>query len=991
MSAIIARTVNSASELRLYTPAQTSEVYEMKGFTTPGDGGGGLFRWDAASTASDDGSNIFAVAGVATGRWIRITGHIQRVPTLAVLRTLTPPGNGATVWVERHGAIAEDPGQERYVGGGMFKYDTSYTTSTFGAPFTTVFASGDDDGAIIKPATVDAGSAGRWVRVAAAEGHTNVAWYGACGLGTTGRTWDDIEPIQRAIFSANGRYLSQSQKGVVFPSGEYYVSKAIIVPYYTEVRGENFPSIIGPVGGTLMQVGLDGVKIRDFRFYGGKHHVKLYGDTWYTAVDYYHYLNPTYTGNVTAVISGCHFIGASGPAIYQDFNSTYPAYNRSFWAPLMVEGFYANTASLYWGFGDDVRFHHGEINHNPMYGSLKYKDCILSDGYVAGCINGPGVLEVSNMRIQCNEATPTVTRKNATTNGNASGEITVSDATNFLQYARVVVDSSTQPPIHAIIRSKVGNVLTLEHPDTHALLDLSGYLTADTAFVKLVRMTFLLAPHDGAGNVRMSHIFAGDATQVCLFRQRAGTLYGIAMPHDAGDISLDLDDVASGWGIDGYWYECHSVLPGRISVDEHLTYSTYGNSWGVWLASTIDLAAEVYDRDPARFSGATDPGLGFIFRGTGHTVDTFRFCQSTLADNESQMPTSFVDVTRWFVPFYRISPFDESLTKTYISHNQNNLFSPGVIDGHDMPYRSFSSAAEIWVDDTLLGRPIGGWTILAQNAWFSVYSADWGVGLPSGVYTFSFYTRVSKPVSFRLGVQFASPRGGTTYSTLGSRLIDPYTGYQRIAFSFYWPGGATPWRLGIFAYNLELNTDLYLGLFAVHKGHFPAPYTAPVDNAASPTTQITLPRVFGEYRNTAAPTAGTYVAGDVVWNATPTSGAPLGWVCVSSGTPGTWLHFGALGDFASVVVTSASQSVTAGVNTDVLCNRNGTVTVTLPASPTHRQCVRVKDAYGGAAANNITVNANGKTIDGYDYTVISGNYQAITLVYDSTLGRWVAI
>ena len=38
----------------------------------------------------------------------------------------------------------------------------------------------------------------------------------------------------------------------------------------------------------------------------------------------------------------------------------------------------------------------------------------------------------------------------------------------------------------------------------------------------------------------------------------------------------------------------------------------------------------------------------------------------------------------------------------------------------------------------------------------------------------------------------------------------------------------------------------------------------------------------------AAPLSGSYVTGDVVWNSIPTSGAPLGWVCTISGTPGTW-------------------------------------------------------------------------------------------------------
>jgi hypothetical protein len=39
------------------------------------------------------------------------------------------------------------------------------------------------------------------------------------------------------------------------------------------------------------------------------------------------------------------------------------------------------------------------------------------------------------------------------------------------------------------------------------------------------------------------------------------------------------------------------------------------------------------------------------------------------------------------------------------------------------------------------------------------------------------------------------------------------------------------------------------------------------------------------------PTAGTYSQGDIVWNTRPAKGSVLGWVCVKSGSPGTWADF----------------------------------------------------------------------------------------------------
>jgi|Laugrespbdmm15sd_2_1035082.scaffolds.fasta_scaffold01120_9 hypothetical protein len=43
------------------------------------------------------------------------------------------------------------------------------------------------------------------------------------------------------------------------------------------------------------------------------------------------------------------------------------------------------------------------------------------------------------------------------------------------------------------------------------------------------------------------------------------------------------------------------------------------------------------------------------------------------------------------------------------------------------------------------------------------------------------------------------------------------------------------------------------------------------------------------------PSIGIYTKGDVCWNAEPHDGNYVGWICVVSGNPGTWLPFGAIG------------------------------------------------------------------------------------------------
>ena len=44
----------------------------------------------------------------------------------------------------------------------------------------------------------------------------------------------------------------------------------------------------------------------------------------------------------------------------------------------------------------------------------------------------------------------------------------------------------------------------------------------------------------------------------------------------------------------------------------------------------------------------------------------------------------------------------------------------------------------------------------------------------------------------------------------------------------------------------------------------------------------------------AAPTEGYHTLGEVVYNSSPASGSPVGWVCIATGNPGTWKEFGTI-------------------------------------------------------------------------------------------------
>jgi hypothetical protein len=65
-------TVDTVAELKALALPASALVYLVRGYSAIGDGGGGLFVWSAASSASDDGGTIFQRAAGGAGRWVRL-------------------------------------------------------------------------------------------------------------------------------------------------------------------------------------------------------------------------------------------------------------------------------------------------------------------------------------------------------------------------------------------------------------------------------------------------------------------------------------------------------------------------------------------------------------------------------------------------------------------------------------------------------------------------------------------------------------------------------------------------------------------------------------------------------------------------------------------------------------------------------------------------------------------------------------------------------
>jgi hypothetical protein len=67
---------------------------------------------------------------------------------------------------------------------------------------------------------------------------------------------------------------------------------------------------------------------------------------------------------------------------------------------------------------------------------------------------------------------------------------------------------------------------------------------------------------------------------------------------------------------------------------------------------------------------------------------------------------------------------------------------------------------------------------------------------------------------------------------------------------------------------------------------------------------------------TAAPTTGTWKRGDIVYNSTPSAGSIMGWVCVTAGTPGTWVPFAGVQPANAYTITNPSTDRALDVSGD---------------------------------------------------------------------------
>jgi hypothetical protein len=82
----------------------------------------------------------------------------------------------------------------------------------------------------------------------------------------------------------------------------------------------------------------------------------------------------------------------------------------------------------------------------------------------------------------------------------------------------------------------------------------------------------------------------------------------------------------------------------------------------------------------------------------------------------------------------------------------------------------------------------------------------------------------------------------------------------------------------------------------------------------------------------AAPTTGAHARGELVWNRNAAAGAPLGWACTATGTPGTWVEIRGVANQTAGANQTAIVNSTGGTRDGTLAAVGDTTTVNQAAA-----------------------------------------------------------
>lgn len=408
----------------------------------------------------------------------------------------------------------------------------------------------------------------------------------------------------------------------------------------------------------------------------------------------------------------------------------------------------------------------------------------------------------------------------------------------------------------------------------------------------------------GASNLTCTNVRFGGEAALPGIRVQNVTYLGQPLNYDAGGLNstpyISMIDCAFDSFASTNWLEIFDEFPAVIDVRMSSVSTTSGPdgqlaivaSWGVWVASTVDMAT---------IANRNKQALILHFDGVPF-YSAFRFRQS--ANRKSSIGTDLWPFLRNYVDS-EPDPYANQLYPLDAAP-KNNVYVPNVYDIQQCDAAG-SNAAHITTGATDYSSGYALTTLLTDGTGTqanrfltkvlgTVANGPWGAGFAAGEYVFSCYVKANWSGRILLG---RNGDGGTVAQKVACVRQTLQAGvWERLSFTFYHDGTGNDFIMSISDWP-DTGTLLF-GLMMVHPGTVPAPYVFPKGSATA-AAAVVLPADSATgntglewvgrsaYVRAADPVAGVYLKGDKIVYPEP---APLGYigaVCTTAGGAGTFV------------------------------------------------------------------------------------------------------